>query len=88
MRVTVTSSGATLAVYGLPVLVPEVGNGGGSYTLNFSGPASQTYKVLYSTNVVLPLSSWKSLTTGSFSGGTDSYTDSAPADIAAIIASP
>jgi hypothetical protein len=79
-----------LTVVGQPVLSTYVGVSSGSYTLNFSGPGGQTYKVLYSTNVVVPLSSWKQLTTGSFSGGADSYTDTTPADLQRfyIIASP
>ena len=48
--------------------------------MNFSGPYNQTYKVLYSTNVSLPLSSWKPLITNTFSGGADSYFDTTPAD--------
>ena len=52
-----------------------VGTGGGSYTLYFSGPGGQTYRVLYSTNVVTPLANWNVLSASSFSGGTDTYTD-------------
>ena len=75
-----TSRAATLMVVGVPVLSSIVPDNAGSYTLNFSGPYNQTYKVLYSTNVSLPLSSWKPLITNTFSGGADSYSDTTPAD--------
>jgi hypothetical protein len=73
------SKSATLTVLdGMPVLnsVEAIG----SYTLNVSGPGGQSYKVLYSTNITAPLSSWKPLITNTFSGaiGVDTYTDEAP----------
>jgi hypothetical protein len=79
---TITSAETTLTVLdGMPVL-NSVTEGGGSYTLNVSGPGGQSYEVLYSTNVIAPLSSWKPLTTNTFSGaiGVDTYTDMAPTD--------
>jgi hypothetical protein len=77
---TTTSSAATLTVLdGMPVLNSVV-QSGADYTLTVSGPGGQNYKVLYSTNVAASLSSWKPLTTNSFSGaiGVDTYTDTAP----------
>lgn len=38
----------------------------GSFPLTFSGPSNQTYQVLMSTNVALPLTSWTVLTNGTF----------------------
>jgi hypothetical protein len=76
----VTSAAATLTVLGRPVLDTYVDPTGGDYTLAFSGPSGQTYKVLHSTDVKLPLTSWTVLTSGSFTGGTDTYQDLAPAD--------
>jgi hypothetical protein len=44
--------------------------------LNFTGPAGRGYTIRTATDVTLsPRSTWTSLTTGTFSGGTDSYTD-------------
>lgn len=44
--------------------------------LNFTGPAGRGYAIRTATAVTLsPRSTWTSLTTGTFSGGTDSYTD-------------
>jgi hypothetical protein len=64
--------------------VPPVVTGTGSYnaqagtfTFSFSGPDAQSYRVLTSTNVALPLSSWTVLTNGIFGGGTVNFTDNA-----------
>jgi hypothetical protein len=48
-----------------------------SYQLNFTGPAGTGYTIWTTTNVALsPVqSTWTSLTSGTFSGGTDTYTD-------------
>jgi hypothetical protein len=53
-------------------LGPSVG-----FQLNFTGPAGSSYTIWSSTNVNLsPVKSrWGTLTTGTFSGGTQSYTD-------------
>jgi hypothetical protein len=48
---------------------------GGSFPLTFSGPSGQTYQVLTSTNVALPLASWTVLTTGTFGATPVTYTD-------------
>ncbi len=47
---------------------------GGSFPLTFSGPSGQTYQVLSSTNVALPLASWTVLTTGTFGASPVTYT--------------
>jgi hypothetical protein len=77
---TATSRSAPLVVVGLPVLSSIVPDNVGNYQLTFSGPYNQTYKVLYGTNLSVPLSNWKPLITNTFSGGADSYTDMTPAD--------
>jgi hypothetical protein len=51
---------------------------GGSFPLTFTGPTGQSYSVLSSTNVALPLASWSVLTTGTFGAGgptSTNYTD-------------
>jgi hypothetical protein len=48
---------------------------GTSFPLTFSGPNGQTYKVLFSTDVALPLASWGVLSTGTFGGSPVTYTD-------------
>ncbi|HRT55146.1 MAG TPA: immunoglobulin domain-containing protein [Candidatus Paceibacterota bacterium] len=77
---SVTSRAAKLTVVGLPILSSVVADGIGNYTLNITGPYGQTYKILYSTDLSLPLSSWIPLFTNTFTGGFDVFTDPAPAD--------
>jgi hypothetical protein len=51
---------------------------GTSFPLTFSGPDGQSYQVLRSTNVALPLASWAVLNSGTFGAGgptTTNYTD-------------
>jgi autotransporter-associated beta strand protein len=48
---------------------------GSSFPLTFSGPSGQTYKVLASTNVALPLAGWMQLTSGTFGTSAVTYTD-------------
>jgi hypothetical protein len=51
---------------------------GTSFPLTFSGPSGQTYQVLRSTNVALPLASWWVLNSGTFGVGgptSTNYTD-------------
>jgi alpha-galactosidase len=49
---------------------------GGALPLVFSGPSNQTYRLLSSTNVTLPLNGWTVLSTGAFHGNPISYLDS------------
>lgn len=58
-----------------PTLVSFGPWSGGSFPLTFSGPNGQSYKVLSSTNVVLPLASWTVLTTGTFGASPVTFTD-------------
>jgi hypothetical protein len=48
------------------------------FQLNFTGPAGSGYTLWTTTDLTLSpiLSTWTQLTTGTFSGGTDTYTDS------------
>jgi len=51
---------------------------GTSFPLTFSGPSGQSYQVLSSTNVALPLASWWVLSSGTFGVGgptSTNYTD-------------
>jgi len=48
---------------------------GTSFPLTFSGQSGQSYRVLTSTNVALPLASWTELTAGTFGGSPVIYTD-------------
>ncbi len=80
---SLTSDGSSLFVhYTPPVLVPPTwgGNGqwsGNSFMLVFNGTNGQTYEVLASTNLSLPMASWMPLTTGTFGSGPAIYTDTA-----------
>jgi hypothetical protein len=75
-----TSRSATLNVLGRPYLSPIVDGTGGNYTLTIDGPAGKTYDVLYSTDIMLPLSSWSLLTSGTLPGYPITYVDAAPTD--------
>jgi hypothetical protein len=48
---------------------------GTSFPLTFSGPSGQTYQVLTSTEVELPLASWTVLDFGNFVASPVTYTD-------------
>jgi len=48
-----------------------------SFPLSFSGPNGQTYKILTSPDLTLPLSSWIVLTNGTFEAGPAIYVDTA-----------
>jgi hypothetical protein len=58
-----------------PVLTGGSSLGGGQFNLTFGGPSGQTYKVLMSTDVALPLTSWTQLTDGTFGASAVTYTD-------------
>jgi hypothetical protein len=53
-----------------------------SIMLTFSGPQSQTYKVLSTTDLGQSLSTWNVLTNGAFGTGPDTFTDTSAADAA------
>jgi autotransporter-associated beta strand protein len=73
------ASSGTLSVIALPppVLSSAVSLAGGGIQLSFSGNSGQTYRVLGSTNLTLPLASWQVLTNGTFGAGPASFTDAA-----------
>ncbi|MFM1767592.1 MAG: hypothetical protein RJA22_121 [Verrucomicrobiota bacterium] len=48
---------------------------GNSFPLSFSGPAGQSYQVLVTTNLAVPLTNWAVLSTGTFGAGPATYTD-------------
>jgi len=60
-----------------PVLSQGVALSGGRFMLTFSGQSTESYSVLTSTNVALPLTNWTILTSGVFGTGPVSYTDTA-----------
>ena len=51
--------------------------GNGTFQLSFTGPASQPFRILSTTNLLLPLTNWTALTTGNFNGGIINFTDAA-----------
>jgi hypothetical protein len=50
----------------------------GSFQMTFTGPAGQTYQVLSSTNLALPLGSWTPVSSGTFGGSPVTYTNPPP----------
>jgi autotransporter-associated beta strand protein len=54
-----------------------IAKSGSDVVLNFDGPSGQTYQVLTSTNVALPLASWTPVASGSFTGSPVIYTNTA-----------
>ena len=51
--------------------------GDGTFQLSFNGPSNQTYRIISTTNLSLPLANWTILATGDFSGGLLNFTDAA-----------
>jgi hypothetical protein len=58
-----------------PTLSGIVSAGGGSFTLSFSGPSGQSYKVLATNFVTAPVATWPVLTTGTFGATPATFTD-------------
>jgi hyaluronate lyase len=77
-----TGSAVQLAVMPLvaPVLTNAVTYGAGRFSLSFSGNIGQSYRVLASTNLFLPLTNWLVLTNGMSGTGVMNYTDGAAMD--------
>ncbi|HVM47347.1 MAG TPA: immunoglobulin domain-containing protein [Candidatus Acidoferrum sp.] len=80
-NVTITSDTVSFTLLPAPQITSwsaptDVANG--SFTINFTGPAGYSYTVWSSSNVGLtPVrTTWTNLGSGTFSGGTDSFTDS------------
>lgn len=79
---SLTSDGNSLLVRYTWVLVPPTWNNygpwsGSSFPLVFSGPSGQTYELLTSTDVSLPMAAWTQLTSGTFGANPAAYTDAA-----------
>jgi autotransporter-associated beta strand protein len=53
---------------------------GGGFQLTFSGPASQSYRVLMGTNLTQPLSNWQPLVTNTFDSNPATFTDTNTSD--------
>ena len=59
-----------------PVINPAVSQGAGGFNMSFSGVNGQSYRVLASTNLSLPLTNWLVLTNGVFGAGLVNFKDS------------
>ena len=75
-----TNATSLLLTYTPPPLVPSVVSGfiwagGHNFLLSFTGANGQNYRVLGSTNLLLPLTNWSVLTNGTFGLGSVNYTD-------------
>jgi hyaluronate lyase len=53
----------------------------GKFIFNFSGTNGQSYRILGSTNLLLPLANWPALASGTFGAGWVSYTDNVMTNI-------
>jgi autotransporter-associated beta strand protein len=67
-------NGTVAVVSLLPVLSGATLQGSG-LDLTFSGNSGQAYRILYSTNLLVPLTNWLALTNGTFGTGPASFTD-------------
>lgn len=63
-----------------PPIITGASRIGGNFVVTFTGPSGQTYQVLTSTNVVLPLTNWTPVSSGTFSGSPVTFTNSAPVE--------
>ncbi len=73
---SITSAVASLTVIIVPPQIASiVSAGGGTFTLSGTGPTGEPYRILATTNVVLPLLSWPVAGTGVFTGGVFTFTD-------------
>jgi hypothetical protein len=73
---SITSIVATLNISITPPLIKSiVPNLGGDVTLTGNGPVGETYQVLATTNVELPLVNWTTVDAGVFTGGIFNVTD-------------
>ena len=68
----------TLAVIAVtpPVITGSAAVSGGQWQFTFSGNSGQTYKILTSTDLLLPVTSWLVLTNGTFGAGPVTFTNS------------
>jgi hypothetical protein len=73
-----TPASGTLQVVAASLTPPTLSGFGpvaGGFALTFSGPSGQSYQVLSSTNVALPLINWSVLTSGTFGASPVNYTN-------------
>jgi Carbohydrate esterase, sialic acid-specific acetylesterase/Bacterial Ig-like domain (group 3) len=77
---TNTLAGGQTVNYAPPTISGSTSLAGGGFQMTFSGPAGQTYQVLSSTNMALPLASWTPVASGTFAGSAVTYTNAAPTD--------
>jgi autotransporter-associated beta strand protein len=73
-----TPTSGTLAVVSsvpVPVLSGTVTLSGTSFSMSFTGVSGQGYAVLMTTNLILPLADWTSLTNGTFGSSPVDFTD-------------
>ena len=61
-------------------LKPAISLGAGGWQLLFTGPAGQTYSILSTTDLSVPLNSWNTFTSGTFGSTAITATDSATND--------
>ena len=75
-----TGSAVQLVVTPLvtPVLTGPLSLGANGFGFSFSGGSGQSYRVLTSSNLSLPLSQWLVVTNGTFGPGMMNFTDRAP----------
>ena len=82
-RLQTNNSAVQLVVAPLvaPVLAGHSSLGAGGFSLSFSGQLGQSYQVLASTNLFLPVTNWIVLTNGIFGSNVVNYTDSVPVQV-------
>ena len=81
-----TNGNSLVLVYTVPTsTAPLLSNSAtltaGIFNLSFSGPSGQSYRVLESTNVTLPLTNWLAQTNGVFGTGTVHFADPAATNL-------
>jgi len=76
---SVTTNGNSLVLDYVAAVPPVLNNSStaanGSFAFSFSGSAGSNFRVLASTNLLLPLTNWWVLTNGVFGAGSMNYTD-------------
>lgn len=58
-----------------PIILSQTALGDGSFQTTFAGPAGQSYRLVVSSDITLPVSGWTTLTNGVFGGLPVSFTD-------------
>jgi hypothetical protein len=81
LRNTGTALQLVVAPLTAPTLNKTVSKSGGAFALSFSGSSGQSYAVLASTNLSLPLTNWLLLTNSYFGTGVVNFTDFAATNL-------